>query len=270
MNCAPITVEAAKKKRYMPLSAQQERRDLVEITKRDDLPEMFVANINGCTTKESVDVRYPDAGKSVDYAGDPQNLMKVGEEVCSPAPSGENVKAGSGSSGDSGSSGSASSGSSSTPTPGASPSPSTPESTPAQTHAAGAGAGISVGAGAGASAGGGAVLAPTPSSGDSETPASSPSPAETPASSPASGSGSGSGSSGSLSGKCDSEGAWNCIGGSSFQRCANGQWSAAQQMAAGVQCTPGQSANLEMKAKAVRDEPIARRHAHVHLGHIGH
>jgi hypothetical protein len=39
---------------------------------------------------------------------------------------------------------------------------------------------------------------------------------------------------------------WNCIGGSSFQRCASGAWSAVQQLAAGTSCVSGQSATINM------------------------
>ncbi|GJN75423.1 hypothetical protein ACCO45_008058 [Purpureocillium lilacinum] len=61
---------------------------------------------------------------------------------------------------------------------------------------------------------------------------------------------------------CTTEGAWNCIGGTSFQRCASGTWSAAQPMAAGVQCTAGESSNLETKAKmSKRNMRWARRFA---------
>jgi hypothetical protein len=33
---------------------------------------MFVANVNGCTTKESVDIRFPQAGDNVEYKGQPR------------------------------------------------------------------------------------------------------------------------------------------------------------------------------------------------------
>jgi hypothetical protein len=35
------------------------------------VPPMFVANVNGCTTKESVDIRFPQAGDNVEYKGQP-------------------------------------------------------------------------------------------------------------------------------------------------------------------------------------------------------
>ncbi|TFA98843.1 hypothetical protein CCMA1212_009396 [Trichoderma ghanense] len=83
----------------------------------------------------------------------------------------------------------------------------------------------------------------------SQAPAATPSAA--PASSPSSGSGSSSGSSGAFAAgtACSSEGQWNCIGGSQFQRCASGAWSAVQSLAAGTQCQAGQADNLEMVTK---------------------
>ncbi|EEU44769.1 uncharacterized protein NECHADRAFT_96270 [Fusarium vanettenii 77-13-4] len=63
-------------------------------------------------------------------------------------------------------------------------------------------------------------------------------------------SGSGSPSGGFAAGTaCTSEGEWNCIGGSSFQRCASGAWTATQQLSGGVSCTPGQAADIGLTAK---------------------
>ncbi|KAJ1337939.1 hypothetical protein MN608_00796 [Microdochium nivale] len=52
------------------------------------------------------------------------------------------------------------------------------------------------------------------------------------------------GVSGGLTGPCANEGNWNCIGGSSFQRCASGAWSATIPMAAGTTCKAGVSSTL--------------------------
>ncbi|KKZ63932.1 hypothetical protein EMCG_00241 [[Emmonsia] crescens] len=68
MNCAPITVTAAKNHRTFP--------------KYTDLPDMFIANINGCMTPEGVDIRFPNPGYSVDFRGNPSNLMQIGTLVC--------------------------------------------------------------------------------------------------------------------------------------------------------------------------------------------
>ncbi|KAL9945645.1 hypothetical protein D7B24_009107 [Verticillium nonalfalfae] len=45
---------------------------------------------------------------------------------------------------------------------------------------------------------------------------------------------------------CANEGEWNCVGGTSFQRCASGAWSVVMQLAAGTSCEAGQSANINM------------------------
>lgn len=86
---------------------------------------------------------------------------------------------------------------------------------------------------------------------------------------PGNGTGSGSGS-GSTAGAytvgtaCTTEGAWNCIGGSSFQRCASGAWSAVTQMASGTSCSTGESTQLKMIAKKHLGR-YQRRHGYAHL-----
>ncbi|KZZ90988.1 Chitin-binding, domain 3 [Ascosphaera apis ARSEF 7405] len=257
MNCAPITVQGASKKRYMPLSAQKETS--TPITKRDDLPEMFIANINGCMTKEGIDVRYPDPGSSVEFAGKPQRLMKVGETVCSPNPHGPGVLAGNGQTPIAGGGGGGGSSGGSSPSPSASPSPAgspTPAESPAGTPAQSptyTPVESPAGSPTPTSPGAGGIFAPTPDSGSG----SSSTPAFTPASTPDSGSS-------APSGSC-TDGQFNCIGGTSFSQCANGQWSAVLQMANGMRCEPGTSTTLTMRAARA-----ARRHAHAHLVQIGH
>ncbi|KAF3022979.1 hypothetical protein E8E14_009874 [Neopestalotiopsis sp. 37M] len=59
-------------------------------------------------------------------------------------------------------------------------------------------------------------------------------------------------SSGSMSGSqktgaCDTDGVFNCLG-TSYQQCASGQWSAVMQMAAGTECTVGESTDMAIKA----------------------
>ena len=51
-------------------------------------------------------------------------------------------------------------------------------------------------------------------------------------------------------GPCDTEGIYNCIGGTSFQRCASGQWSATLSVAPGTACRVGQSQDLGITALA--------------------
>ncbi|KAI1343899.1 hypothetical protein F5Y15DRAFT_426463 [Xylariaceae sp. FL0016] len=57
---------------------------------------------------------------------------------------------------------------------------------------------------------------------------------------------------GQQTGSCSQDGAWNCIDGSNFQRCASGQWSAVIPMAAGTTCTVGVSENLSMTRRRDR------------------
>ncbi|MCJ1333794.1 hypothetical protein MMC10_010494 [Thelotrema lepadinum] len=110
-----------------------------------------------------------------------------------------------------------------------------------------------------------AVSAPAAAS----TPAASaPAAASTAAAAPptASGTSSGGGTTGGgLTGPCTSEGMWNCIGGSSFQRCASGQWSTVIPMASGTTCTAGQSQDLAIAKREYQAPrfPGLRRHKEV-------
>ncbi|EAW24334.1 lytic polysaccharide monooxygenase AA11 family protein [Aspergillus fischeri NRRL 181] len=253
MNCAPITVTGGSSKRDAAPVAEK-----VEVEKRSaNFPAMFVANINGCTTKEGVDIRFPNPGDVVEYDGNPSNLQPAGQAACSGTPA-WTVSGGSGS-----------------------PStPSTSSSTPAGT---GAGVSVSVGATVGAtptaepepssddpaeSAGAPGIFAPTSATVVPAKPTESAAPTSS-SSGGGSESGSSSSSSGALTGSCSTEGLWNCIDGSSFQRCANGQWTTAQQMAAGTQCTVGQNANFAISATALKPRMInAMRHRkRAHGGH---
>jgi hypothetical protein len=76
----------------------------------------------------------------------------------------------------------------------------------------------------------------------------------------AAGSGSGTGGAGAFAPgtPCSDEGAWNCIGGNSFQRCASGSWSAVIAMAAGTSCNPGISDNLIIMRNVRRAGPKRR------------
>ncbi|KAJ5104615.1 CAZyme family AA11 [Penicillium alfredii] len=203
MNCAPITVTGGSSKRSEE-----------EVEKRDTkFPPMFVANVNGCTTKEGVDIRFPQPGDDVDQAGNPSNLAPQGSEACTgTAKFGGSGATSSGSdSGSSASSAPADSAPSATSSASAAPAAATTQSPAAQSSA------------------------PTESQ---AVPSASQAPA--PASSGS--------SEGTLSGSCSPEGTWNCIAGSSFQRCAGGQWSTSQQLASGTQCSPGQSAEMSISA----------------------
>lgn len=84
--------------------------------------------------------------------------------------------------------------------------------------------------------------------------------------------GTGSPQTGALSGPCSDEGVWNCIGGTSFQRCASGSWSVVQSVAAGTTCgADGQTKNFAISAIGRRDggKASGSRRA-LHRAHIRH
>ncbi|KAE8389580.1 hypothetical protein ETB97_002105 [Aspergillus alliaceus] len=80
MNCAPITVAVGSSER----SANPEEN--VVLKRSASFPPMFIANINGCITKEGIDIRFPDPGDDVEFAGNPANLAPVGSAVCTGVP----------------------------------------------------------------------------------------------------------------------------------------------------------------------------------------
>ncbi|KAL2000805.1 hypothetical protein VTN02DRAFT_2593 [Thermoascus thermophilus] len=228
MNCAPITVESDE-----PTTANAvSKRDLP-----DDLPDMFVANINGCMTTEGVDIRFPNPGNSVAFLGAVTNLLALGQPACQGGP-GPGAYATSPAE------------SSATPSPTASipEASSAPAAVPeAPTQLTSAVPGIFI---------------PTASAEPAPVAESSPTAAVVPSSSPASSPNESGSTSGALSGPCSQEGAWNCLGGTAFQRCASGAWSEVIQMAAGTTCTAGQSDSLKIAAidLSARSKIHLRRH----------
>ncbi|KAL5364253.1 hypothetical protein BJX96DRAFT_157021 [Aspergillus floccosus] len=243
MNCAPISVTGG----------SASKRDENAFAKRSSsFPPMFVANVNGCTTQEGIDIRFPQPGDNVEYLGNAANLAPEGSTACSGTP----TFGGAGNSG-SGSSGSGSS-SSAAPEPTASVGVTVSVSLTVPTATADPLPSISSAPG---------IFVPTSSA--------EPIPAPS-ATAPASGS-DGSGSDGSdlgaLTGACSPEGLWNCIGGAAFQRCANGQWSESQPMAAGTKCNAGQSQNFAIEStlqpRMLNSMRYTRRahngHAHAHV-----
>jgi len=62
---------------------------------------------------------------------------------------------------------------------------------------------------------------------------------------------------------------WNCIAGTSYQRCASGTWSVVMQLAAGTTCTAGQSTAINITAigKAKRAVRFSNAHVrrHIHM-----
>ncbi|KAL1954522.1 hypothetical protein VTO42DRAFT_1082 [Malbranchea cinnamomea] len=234
MNCAPITV-VAPKKRYAPSSSSSsDPRPLASLAQRQDLPDMFIANINGCTTEEGIDVRFPDPGPSVERAGNPSRLLASGEVICKMRGSDTGPIAGGGSGGgDGGNDSEAGPAPSQDPHPSSNPSPDpNPDPDPQ-------------------------CLPPAPSTPTASTPTS---PSATPPASPSSTGDSGDGGPG-LTGSC-TEGWFNCIGGTHFQQCtASGQWSVARPVAPGTVCREGVGPDLQI-GYAKGDDVRGVRRAH--------
>lgn len=229
----------------------------------ESLPDMLVANIgNGCTTEEGKDYKYPNPGKSVQSFASGELALPIGN--CGPkaAPGG-----GSGGSPGGGSGGGAPGGGSGGGAPSGAPGGGAPTvAPPAPTKPPG---GVPTKR-PGAPGGGGVFItvttseapaAPTDSVPSTPTIPDEPEP-ETPEApspvTPPSGGGGGSPASGAgafpAGTACSPEGQWNCIGGTSFQRCASGAWSAVMAVSAGTSCTPGQSSALQVAAVVSKEK----------------
>ncbi|KAF4449786.1 hypothetical protein F53441_6981 [Fusarium austroafricanum] len=218
------------------------------------LPDMFVANIgNNCATQNDADLQFPNPGKDV---------SRLKSKLSGPDPeksSGcQKPVSGGGSGGDE----SQPSSPAAAPTSNNGAQPTQPATTPAPGAGSGSGSGSGDGSnGAPSLPGGGGAFITQPAAPQPTQPTATQAPAapQTPEAGSGSGSGSGnkggdsrsgSGSGGFAAGTaCTNEGEWNCIGGSTFQRCASGAWTAAQQLSSGVSCTPGQAADIAMNVK---------------------
>lgn len=194
-------------------------------TNYDALPDLFVANlagINTCTTSEGTDVIFANPGSSVE-----NNIGAFGSQTPNACTGKYTGGSGSGSSSGGSSSASSVAGSSAAAS----------ETAPAASSSAPGGVFITTGAGSQPTT---TAAAATPTT-QAATPAAS-------SAAPTSG-GSGSSSSASaLTGACTTEGEWNCIGGSSFQQCASGQWSTVMSMAGGTECSVGTSSTLQIES----------------------
>ncbi|QPC79425.1 hypothetical protein HYE68_010177 [Fusarium pseudograminearum] len=246
MNCAAVTVQGGGgSKGYL-----------------DTLPDMFVANVgNECETQPNTDLAFPNPGSSV---------SKLKSKLDPPKGDGCQ-KPGSGSGSGSGGGDAEPSAPAAAPTTNPGAQPSQPATTPVPTPDAGSGDGSS---GAPEIPGGAFITVSQPAAAQPSATQAPEAPAkpETPNNGSDEGSGSGedkngggnsggdagSGSGGFAAGTaCTSEGEWNCIGGSSFQRCASGTWTPSQGLSSGVTCTPGQAADISMTVK--RGERQMRR-----------
>ncbi|TDZ59856.1 hypothetical protein CTRI78_v005029 [Colletotrichum trifolii] len=244
MNCGPVTITGSEGSQ----------------SAFEALPNMFVANlksVNDCVVPEGTDVQFPNAGKSVDVFG-----TALGGPKGSCGSSGGGGGSGGGNTGSPAPSNTAGNGAgqpSAAPTTASSSTPtSTPlVSQPSQSKPTG---GASLPGGVFLTKPGNASPSPTATASASQAPIATPSAAPSSGSGSGNGTGGGSGSgSGSGSGggggaagaqtvgaACTDEGAWNCVGGSSFQRCASGAWSAVQQLASGTSCTAGMGSSISM------------------------
>ena len=230
MNCAPISITG----------------ESGDESSFDALPDMIVANIpaiTSCSTTnlDGKDYRFPNPGASVDN-------FNMTELVDLNGDCGAKVAGGSGSSGGAG-------------TTSAAPvqAPTTSASAAAPTLPGGVFITVPVG-GASSSAAAAQPTQATPATQATPTTLASVSKAPTtaaaasPTATTSSGSTGSSGSGSSTSGAqtagaaCSPEGLWNCVGGTSYQQCGSGFWSPVMQLAAGMECTPGQSSTLSMKA----------------------
>ncbi|KAL2811246.1 hypothetical protein BJX63DRAFT_285418 [Aspergillus granulosus] len=248
MDCAPITVKAG---------SNAKRSENATLTTRslDNYPDMFVANINGCMTSEGVDIRYPCPGNTIEYLGQAANLAAKGAEACQ----------GTATWGTAGYTCAAGSGSGSGTDSGSTPESSTTSeavSTPTEEPTSSVSVGISVGVPVPdfTAAPEPTTLSVEPMPTSSVVESTAPAPTSAPSTS----------TEGVLSGPCTDEGLWNCIDGSSFQRCANGAWTVVQPVAPGTECVLGQTSDftvkaIEIKSRMLKEKRSRRRsHGHVH------
>ncbi|PSS16958.1 hypothetical protein M430DRAFT_19925 [Amorphotheca resinae ATCC 22711] len=63
---------------------------------------------------------------------------------------------------------------------------------------------------------------------------------------------------------CPTDGEWNCISATTFQQCGSGTWSVVQQVAAGTQCTVGQSSAIKISAAVSRRRRSLGQLSHAH------
>lgn len=197
----------------------------------ESLPDMFVANVGeDCGTVDSTDVEFPDPGDAVERLNGATNAFA--------APTG-------GSCGAKGNPGPVDPPTNPEPTTAPTPPPGgSPEPSPVPTPTPSVPGGIFITVPTTAPTG-------TPEPEEPTTPAPE-QPEEPTTPEPEIPSDGGNGGSGAMDAgsPCSEEGNWNCVGGSSFQRCASGTWSVVMQLASGMSCDDGQSSQLSVHASA--------------------
>jgi hypothetical protein len=232
MNCAPVTIGGGGAKREVEEPKVEERATAAFSSR----PQIFLANIgNGCSTAEGSDVDFPNPGPDVVHGGN--NLGKPIGDCGSGAGSGAGAGAGNG----------AGSGSAPSSTVQATVAP-TPTPSPSKAVSLPGGVFVTLPASSASAAAPTPTAAPAPTTLISSVKA----PAAT-GTSPGNTNGAGNTTNGGQhplahapGTACANEGNWNCISGSTWQRCASGLWSAVQPTAPGTVCVVGESADLEV------------------------
>jgi len=244
MNCAPVTFTGGNAKRTE--AEDQLVGNLTQLVERDNafynsLPDMFVANIeNGCTTADTADVIFPNPGDSLERLG-----LATSKALSTPIGSCQ-----------------ATVGTAPATTVGVAP---VVTSAPVAISTPGLPGGVF-------------VTVPVESAASAVTSAPAVSSAPPVVSAPI-----GSSVAAAASAKSSTapipvvggstitpgtacpgqEGNWNCIAGNSFQRCASGQWSVVQAVAAGTHCETGVSQFIKIGFPTPAKREIRFSNAHV-------
>lgn len=241
MNCAPITITESSSSKKRSESAAVEKRS------SEEFPPLFIANINGCLTEEMYDIRFPNPGDTVEKLGPSEHLIAADADVCYSGSATWGTAGYSTSTGSvptataSGSSQTSSTATTATDTAETSVSTSLTVAVPSHTTEAAK------------------ATETTPTTTTSVVSVETSAVDESSKSSSASSS-----SSGALTGSCSQEGYWNCISGTSFQRCAGGTWTPTQPMPDGTECNPGQSEDLAINAVSVTSQTLKENHLRTH------
>jgi hypothetical protein len=245
MSCAPITITES--------TSSSKRSGPAEIEKRspEDFPPLFIANINGCLTKESYGIRFPNPGETIEYLGLENNLIGLDEDVCFIG-SAYWGKGGYSTTGDSVLSAKASS--------------STKSSTTATNFKSSTGTGSTLESLASGSLVSNLANYTTEGASSTKTGPTTPnsvvSAGNPTVHGPICPTSVSSSSSSTLAGSCFEEGIWNCIEGTFWQRCAGGIWTSKQPMPDGTECTSGLSQGFIIKTASSKSQKNEHYKAH--------
>jgi hypothetical protein len=225
MNCAPITLTESSS------SAKNYESAEVEESSPEDFPPLFIANINGCLTKPSYDIRFPNPGNTIQYLGPEEKLIGLDDDVCfiGAATWGQDGHSAAGYSAHAAKSSSSTRNCTTTTNFKSSTTAGSTEKSSASKSLA-----VNV-ANCSTKSASSVQIDPTAKSSDSFICASSP-------------------SFKTLTESYSEEGIWNCIGGTFWQRCAGGIWTSKQPMPDGTECTSGPSQNFIIKTASSKSQ----------------